>query len=53
MLFDFFIKTSLDFEILYYSFNDQIAVFELGQIVFKVSYCDEGSAIGCEKGRGL
>src|SRR2546427_12723042 len=53
MLFDFFIKASLDLRILDDSFNDQIAVLQLRQIVFEVSHSDERSKIGSEEGRGF
>ena len=53
MLFNFFIKAALDFEILDDRFDDQIKVFQLQQIVFEVSQSDERSKIGSEEGCGF
>ncbi len=53
MLFDFLVEAAFDVEILDDCFEDQVTVFELRQIVFKVSHRNESSAIGGEEGRGL
>ena len=51
MLFHFFIQAAFDVEVFDDSFDNQIAVFELRQIVFKVSDRDECSTLRSEEGR--
>ena len=53
MLLNFFEKAAFDFKILDDCFNDQVAVFQLRQVVFEVSDGDEGSAIGSKERRGF
>ncbi len=53
MLFNLFVKLALDCQILDDGFDDQITVFQLRQVVFKVSYADERGEISSEERRGL
>ncbi len=47
------VEAAFDFEILDDGFDDQVAVFEFRQIVFKVSDSDERGAIGGKEGGGF
>jgi len=53
MLLNFFVKAAFDFKILDDCFNDQVAVFQLREVVFEVSDGDEGSALGGKDAAGL
>ena len=53
LLLDLLVQAAFDFEVLDDCFDDQIAIFQLRQVVFKVSYADERSEIGSEEGRRL
>ena len=53
MLLNFFIKAALDLEVLDDSFDNQIAVFQLRQMVFEVSHSYEGSEVSSEEGSGF
>src|SRR6185436_13301416 len=50
MLLDFLVQSAFDIEVLDHGLNNEVTVFQLRQIVFKVSERDEGSEIGSEEG---
>src|SRR6185436_2996806 len=50
MLLDFLVQSAFDVEVLDHGLDNEVTVFQLRQIVFKISERDEGSEIGSEKG---
>ena len=53
MLLDFFKQIALDVQVLDDGFDDQIAFFQPGQIVFEVTDSDEGRTLGGKECGGV